>query len=210
MDVYVATKNAGKLRELQAIFGAYNWRLSGFPSYPDVVEGEDSYEDNAALKARSLFAQLRAAGLNCNVLGDDSGLEIAVLGGRPGVLSARYGGPDASWQERRTALLHEVDAAKGDRAAVFVCALHFIDADGSETAVLRRLAGKIADAEYGTAGFSYDPIFFYPPLSLTFGELDEQQKNAISHRALAARALVDKVSAKAVDTAMQNVHGDGT
>ncbi len=197
MHVYVATKNAGKLRELIAIFSAYGWALETYPAYADVAEGEASYAENAALKARALRAQLVVHRIEAAVLGDDSGLEVTALNGRPGVLSARYGGPDATWAQRRERLLGEVASAGGDRRAAFVCALHFIAVDGTETAVIERFVGEIAPVERGEAGFSFDPIFTIPSLGRTFAELEEAQKNAISHRALAAHTLIDVLEAKA-------------
>ncbi len=197
MLVYVATKNAGKLRELQAMFARAGWRLEVFPDYVDVAEGERSYADNAALKARALHAQLAAAGIRAAVLGDDSGLEVAALSGRPGVLSARYGGNGATWPERRRALLGEL-ASTGDaeRRGRFVCAIHFIDADDAELAVERDLPGRIAPEERGEQGFSYDPIFLYEPRGLTFGELCDEEKNAVSHRARAVQAVLEAYAAR--------------
>jgi len=210
VKVYVATKNAGKLRELRAIFAAYGWDLATYEGYADPIEGVDSYVDNAAEKARALREQLLAVGICEAVIGDDSGLEVAALGGRPGVISARYGGPDATWSQRRALLRDELLATGIDRSAAFVCALHFIDAENKEISVLERLPGRIADRDRGEAGFSYDPIFTYPPLGLTFGELDEKRKNAISHRALAARALVDALAAKATASNAQKGGSVGT
>ena len=210
MNVYVATKNAGKLRELRAIFATFGWKLQTFASYADPEEGVDSYTDNAAQKARALRDQLLATGERAAVLGDDSGLEVSALGGRPGVLSARYGGAAATWAERRQSLRREVELAGGDRSATFVCALHFIDAENNETSILRRLPGSIAESDRGEAGFSYDSIFTYPPLGLTFGELDEERKNAISHRALAARALVEALGEQAAGANAQKGGTVGT
>jgi XTP/dITP diphosphohydrolase len=192
MQVFVATNNAGKFTELQAIFGRFGWMLERHAAYRDVVEGDTSYAANAALKAQALATLLHERKTPAAVLGDDSGLEVAALGGRPGVLSARYGGPTATWSERRRALLEEL-AATGttDRRARFVCALHLIRADGRAFSVERGLAGEIASHERGAGGFSYDPLFVYVPLGLTFGELDERTKNAVSHRAAAVQALVE-------------------
>lgn len=194
MHVYVATNNAGKFAELRAIFGRFGWVLERHPAYRDVAEGDTSYAGNAALKARALSAMLHELGRPAAVLGDDSGLEVTALDGRPGVRSARYGAPGATWPERRRALLSEV-AATGptDRHARFVCALHLIEANGRTYAVERTLDGKLATQERGVAGFSYDPLFVYVPLALTFGELDERTKNDVSHRARAAQALLEAV-----------------
>jgi XTP/dITP diphosphohydrolase len=143
--VYVATKNAGKMRELREIFAGTSFAVDTYDDYADVVEGESSYADNAALKARALRRQLEGAGIVAAVLGDDSGLEVRALGNRPGVLSARYGGPDATWSERRRGLIGEVAATgSSDRTARFVCALHFIDAEGRETAILPTSGAKRA------------------------------------------------------------------
>jgi XTP/dITP diphosphohydrolase len=197
VNVFVATKNAGKLRELRAIFAGYGWTLETYEAYADPEEGIDSYTENAAAKARALREQLGAGGRRVAVLGDDSGLEVDALGGRPGVVSARYGGPDATWAQRRQLLRDELAASGGERGAAFVCALHFIDENGKETSVLRRLRGTIAQSDRGEAGFSYDPLFIYLPLDRTFGEIDEDRKNAISHRAIAAGALVAALDARA-------------
>ncbi len=189
--VYVATKNAGKMRELREIFAGSRFALETYGDYADVVEGVSSYAENAALKARALRTQLDAAGISVAVLGDDSGLEVKALGNRPGVLSARYGGPEATWSERRLGLVGELAATgSSDRSARFVCALHFIDAAGRETATLETIAGEIAPEERGEAGFSYDPIFFLPERGATFAELSAEEKNRISHRARAAAALL--------------------
>jgi XTP/dITP diphosphohydrolase len=191
MRVYVATKNVGKLRELQALLLPAGWELDVYERYVEPSEGESSYADNAALKARALATQLRVEGMSEAALGDDSGLEITALGGRPGVLSARYGGATAPWPTRRAMLLEEMLASGNvDRSACFVCALHMVKADGSECAALEALQGEITLADRGEGGFSYDPIFLYPPLGCTFGELREEEKNAISHRALAVRSLL--------------------
>jgi len=193
--VYAATKNAGKLRELRAIFADSGWDLVSHDAYRDVSEEGTTYAQNAALKARALSAQLRAAGVDHAVLGDDSGLEVTALGGRPGILSARYFGSKASWIERRQGILAELrDAGASNRSARFVCALHFIDARGRETVVERDVQGRIAEEERGSAGFSYDPIFEYPPAGRTFAELTEEEKNAVSHRARAAQALLEALA----------------
>ncbi|HTV72412.1 MAG TPA: non-canonical purine NTP pyrophosphatase [Candidatus Acidoferrales bacterium] len=195
MHLYVATNNRGKLRELQALFVPAGWVLETYPEYAEPVEGETSYQENAALKARALAQQLRAAGIVAPTLGDDSGLEISALGGRPGVLSARYGGAAADWAARRRLLLAEVaQSASRDRRARFVCALHLVAQDGSECAVLADVEGRLALHERGALGFSYDPIFEYPPLGRTFAELTEKEKNRVSHRGRAARALMAQLS----------------
>jgi XTP/dITP diphosphohydrolase len=191
MNVYVATKNLGKLHEMEQLFGQAPFRLATYPQYDDPMEGDVSYAENAALKARALRAQLLRAGEPAHVLADDSGLEVYALDQRPGVLTAYYGGADLPWSDRRRNLLAEVaTTGSNDRRARFVCALHFIDADGREFATMATVDGEIATEERGELGFSFDAIFAYPPLGKTFGELTAQEKNRISHRALAAAGLI--------------------
>lgn len=193
--MYVATTNAGKLREMRELFAGTPFAVETYAGYEDPLEGDTSYADNAALKARALHAQLRRAGRPGSVLADDSGLEVYALDRRPGVLTAFYGGPNLSWAERRRALLAELAALPGpDRRARFVCALHFIDSEGREFATLGTVDGEIAREERGELGFSFDPVFCYPPAGKTFAELSSAEKNAVSHRAVAAAALVAAVT----------------
>jgi XTP/dITP diphosphohydrolase len=190
MRVYAATKNLGKLAELEALFAGSAIEIATFPDYADPVEGETSYTENAALKARALYRQLQRAGRSSAVLADDSGLEVAALDGRPGVLTAFYGGA-VSWPARRAALLAEVErTGSADRRARFVCALHFIDEAGRELATMGTVDGVIPAEERGSDGFSFDPIFWYPPATRTFAELTNAEKNAVSHRAVAVTALL--------------------
>jgi XTP/dITP diphosphohydrolase len=203
--VYVATKNAGKLREMEALFAGTPFALETFAGYQDPAEGDTSYADNAALKARALHAQLARAGAPSNVLADDSGLEVRALDGRPGVLTAYYGGAELSWEQRREKLLRELaDVGGADRRARFVCALHFIDRAGREFATLATVDGAIAAAQRGTLGFSFDPIFFYPPAGLTFAEMSAAAKNRVSHRAIAAAALAVALARAGVDREVQD------
>jgi XTP/dITP diphosphohydrolase len=111
-------------------------------------------------------------------------------------LSARYGGEEATWPERRQALLRETsESGDPDRSARFVCVLHYHAGDGCEYAGRGEVEGLLACEERGSRGFSYDPIFEFPSAGRTFAELSEQEKNAVSHRAWAAQALLDAVRA---------------
>lgn len=197
MRVYAATKNEGKLRELRAIFGALGgWDVVAFDRYEAPPEGESSYADNAALKARSLAANLRAADIHGAVVGDDSGLEVDALEGRPGVLSARYGGGGATWSERRRLLIAEVDATGStERRARFVCAMHLVLPDGREVTSEASVEGRLATEARGEGGFSYDAIFEYAADWRTFAERSAAEKDAISHRAQAAQRLVAAATA---------------
>ncbi|MDP9017516.1 MAG: non-canonical purine NTP pyrophosphatase [Candidatus Eremiobacteraeota bacterium] len=190
MKTYVATKNDGKLAELREIFAESPFELAIYPAYGDVEEPEDNYPGNALIKARALFAQLQAEGIHGAVLSDDSGIEVAALNGRPGVLSARYA-PGVSWPERLKTLLGEVGDAAGDRRAVkFVCAMALLLPDGRALEGYGEVHGQLTQAPAGSNGFGYDPVFFYPPIGKTFGEIPEAEKNRLSHRFAAAQALL--------------------
>jgi len=194
--VRLATSNAGKLREFEALGARAGWRFELPPGYIAPPEVGATYAANAAIKARALWSQFREAGRPAAVLGDDSGLEIAALQGRPGIRSARYGGTGAGWPERRRALLEELDRAQTpNRAARFVCALHFVGHDGLETSCEASYGGTIASGERGTFGFSYDAIFVDPETGRTFAELPADEKDAKSHRARAFASLVERIHA---------------
>jgi XTP/dITP diphosphohydrolase len=194
LRVYLASKNAGKRAEFQALLAGTGIELLEFPGYRDVVEGETDYAENAALKARALREQLLSAGIEAAVLADDSGLEIEALDGRPGVITAYYGGEHLTWPERREYVLSELSATDGDdRGARFVCYLHFIDEDGREIAVDASVSGTIAMRDRGERGFGFDPIFVYPAAQKSFSELTEAEKNAVSHRHRAVSALLHEL-----------------
>jgi XTP/dITP diphosphohydrolase len=191
VKVYIATRNAGKLRELEALFAGAPFELATFADYAEPVEGDVSYADNAALKAHALHAQLVRAGIAGNVLADDSGLEVFALGRRPGVLTAFYGGAELPWGERRRKLIAELaQSGSADRRARFVCALHFVSAEGREFATLGTVDGEVAPEDRGGLGFSFDPVFLYGPAGRTFAEMRAEEKNRLSHRAIAAAGLV--------------------
>ncbi|RMF20336.1 MAG: non-canonical purine NTP pyrophosphatase, partial [Deltaproteobacteria bacterium] len=135
-------------------------------------------------------AVCRATGLPA--LGDDSGLCVDALGGRPGIYSARFAGPEADDHANNEKLLSEL-AGASDRRAAFVCALVLALPDGTEISVEGRCEGTIARAERGTNGFGYDPVFWVEDLGATFGEIDPEVKNARSHRGAAARALLGEL-----------------
>ncbi len=192
--MYLATKNVGKRAEFAELFDGTRIVPRTYDGYRDPVEGEQSYTDNAALKANALRQQLLAAGIAADVLADDSGLEVDALDGRPGVITADYGGAGLSWAERRRVVLDEL-AALGDvdRSARFVCYLHFIAADGTVTTAFGDVRGAIAVNDRGASGFSFDPIFAYGPDGRTFAELSAQEKNAVSHRAVAVAQLLERL-----------------
>ncbi len=194
LRVYLASKNAGKRAEFQALLAGTGIELLEFPGYRDVVEGETDYAENAALKARALREQLLSAGIEAAVLADDSGLEIDALDGRPGVITAYYGGANLTWPQRRKFVLDELGLQlHPDRSARFVCYLHYIDDEGVETAVDASVDGTIATRDRGEHGFGFDPIFVYPAAQKSFSELSSKEKNAVSHRRRAVSALLHEL-----------------
>jgi len=191
VKTYVATQNAGKLRELRAIFAGSPLELAKPRKYAAAVEDADTYAGNALIKAQALAATLRERGIEGMVLADDSGLEVDALEGKPGVYSARYGGADIGWPERRAALLAEVRGVPPyRRAARFVCALALIEPGREPIVVTGQVTGYLLEVETGAGGFGYDPMFFHPPSGRSFAALSEKEKNAVSHRRRAADLLL--------------------
>jgi XTP/dITP diphosphohydrolase len=181
----LATANSGKIREFLPLFDGLGYTISSLSDVAGVrlpPEGETSYADNALGKARAVAAATPAV-----ALGDDSGLEVDALGGRPGVASARYGGPRLPDAERVTRLLAELGPAPV-RDARFRCVLALVAPWGEEAVVEGVVEGVLADRPRGTQGFGYDPIFLLPAFGRTFGELPDAEKARLSHRARAADA----------------------
>jgi XTP/dITP diphosphohydrolase len=179
--VRLATANAGKAAELARLLGRPVEPVDGWEPPP---EDGATFLDNARIKARA--GALRQPG--AWILADDSGLEVDALGGAPGVLSARLGGPDLDDLGRCERLL-ELLAGRDDRAARFRCVLVALAPDGRELVGEGSLEGRIADAPRGAGGFGYDPVFVPDGLERTCAELAPDEKDAISHRARAAAAL---------------------
>jgi XTP/dITP diphosphohydrolase len=178
----IATMNAGKVAELRDMLASTDIEVVGLDVFPDVVEVEETgatFEENARLKASGYASQ---TGLPA--LADDSGLEVTALDGRPGVLSARYGGDDLPFAEKIRLLLVELDASGSeDRSARFVCSIALASADGEIVTTTSGVCnGHLASAPRGQGGFGYDPIFVPGGYELTFGELSSAVKAQISHR----------------------------
>jgi XTP/dITP diphosphohydrolase len=183
-----ATTNRGKLREVAEILAPDGVTVIGVDEVApgwSVVEDGQTFAANAAIKARDLAAR---SGLPA--LGDDSGLEVHVLGGRPGVRSARYAGDHATDAENTALLLRQLrDVPSASRQAAFRCALALAWPDGRLVEADGRCEGRIAHAPRGEGGFGYDPVFIDPASGLTFAELSAEAKNAFSHRRRALDAL---------------------
>lgn len=182
-----ATANKHKLREMRELLPELE--LKALPDGVELpAEEGDSFAEIALEKARTAHAASGEA-----AIGDDSGIEAMALGGRPGIHSARYGGPGASDEENLEKLLREVAAAGDERRAAYHCALALVDADGSERVFEARCEGRLIERPRGEGGFGYDPAFVPddtgPDDERTMSELSQAEKNEISHRGRAARLL---------------------
>lgn len=187
-ELIVATSNPGKLREIRALLGDLSVELHGLERAPGLVlpEEGDDYTANASAKA---LAVARAVG--CLALADDSGLEVAALGGAPGPRSARFGGPGLDDQGRLRALLAALAGARGAaRAARFVCVVALATREGAVVTARGECPGRILEAPRGQRGFGYDPIFAPDGAQISFAELPEAEKSRLSHRGIAVRVLL--------------------
>ena len=186
----LATHNRGKFRELSDLLGDIPFRLVSLADVGidvDVEETGLTFEDNAALKAQT-YRDL--SGLL--TLADDSGLEVDALGGEPGVRSARYAGPDATDSDRIQLLLTNLaQKPEHSRTARFRCVIALAATDQTTKLYSGVCAGTVVRKPRGNNGFGYDPVFLFPDLGLTMAELSSEQKNTVSHRALAIRKVVD-------------------
>jgi XTP/dITP diphosphohydrolase len=189
MKLILATRNAGKQREIQELLkkdGIGVLSLKDFPNCPDSEEPFNTYLENARDKAR-----LVAEYCGCWALADDSGLEVDALAGRPGVWSARYAGADASYRDNYLKVLRELNGVPEDRrGARFRCCMVLRHPDGREHLTEGVLPGCITLTPIGEGGFGYDPIFFLPEKERTLAELSLQEKNQISHRHLALVKMI--------------------
>ena len=190
MKLVVATRNPGKIRELDRLLAGLGLELVGLdPGVPDVVEDRDSFEGNATKKAMEVALQVGEM-----TVADDSGLVVDALDGAPGIYSARYAGTHGDDQANNDKLVRELaDVADADRTGRFVCALAFADPNGplgeSCHVVRGTIEGTLLREERGAGGFGYDPLFLPIGETRTTAEMPAVEKNAISHRARAARAL---------------------
>jgi len=185
----LATHNPHKLEELAAILGP---ALAGFELVPtrgpDPIEDGATFAENALIKARAAVAH---TGLPA--LADDSGLAVDALGGEPGIRSKRYAGTGVDADN--IALLLERLEGKGDRSARFVCAAAFVDPDGTELVEVAEFPGDILLAPVGDGGFGYDPVFRPDGSGRSLAEYTAEEKNAVSHRAMAFRAIMPAIAA---------------
>ena len=190
----LATRNAHKVIELRRILHAAGLEsveligLDAYPDLPDVPETGATFEANALLKASAVAA---ATGLIA--VADDSGLAVDALGGMPGVLSARWSGGLGDAANLQLVLAQIADVPADRRGASFECAAAAVVPDGAQVVVRGQLTGSITRTPRGTNGFGYDPIFVPTGSSRTTAELDPDEKDAISHRGVAFRALAARL-----------------
>jgi XTP/dITP diphosphohydrolase len=184
----LATLNPAKGRELVALFGSVPFEIRMLADIPGAHLPEETgttYAENALVKAR-VAAELTGT----LALGDDSGLEVDALDGAPGLYTARFGGPGLDDRGRWTLLLERLRGVPpARRTARFRCVIALAGGGRDEQIVEGVAEGVIAEAPRGDAGFGYDPVFFYPPLGRTFGELSDAEKARVSHRGLALAAV---------------------
>jgi XTP/dITP diphosphohydrolase len=199
VKIVVATRNRGKLRELEALLGPGGWEpmpLDAFGEMPEVDEDQQTFRGNAEKKARA--AMMRT---DLIALADDSGLEVDALGGAPGVRSARFAGAAHDDAANNAKLLHEMSDVPDDlRNARFRCALCWLEPSGRRLFVEGSVEGRIGKSLRGDNGFGYDPLFLVEDAGYdgtrTMAELTLAEKNRISHRARALAKLVEALRTK--------------
>ena len=186
--IVFATGNKDKMREIREIMADVDVEVVSMKEAGisvDVVEDGTTFEENALIKARAIAEHTDAI-----VLADDSGLEIDYLDKAPGVYSARFMGEDTSYVIKNQALIDRLDGvAKEERTARFVCAIAAVLPDKSDLVVRETMEGYIGDHAEGENGFGYDPIFFLDEFGCSSAALSREQKNEISHRGKALRAV---------------------
>lgn len=191
--IIFATGNAGKMREIKDILADVDAEIVSMKEagiIVDIVEDGTTFEENALIKAKTVAKEAPGA----IVMADDSGLEVDYLNKEPGIYSARYLGEDTSYTIKNQAILDRLAGVpKEKRTARFVCAIAAVLPDGRELVVRENMEGYIGDKIAGENGFGYDPIFCVEEYGCTTAELSEEQKNEISHRGKALRAMKEKL-----------------
>ena len=189
----LATSNKDKAREIAEIlsdtpFVVTTMKEEGYD--PDIVEDGKTFEENALIKARTVHALAEGA----YVMADDSGLCIDALDGAPGIYSARFCGEDSTYPEKFAKIFEMLkDVPEEKRTAKFVCSIAVVRPDGSEFTVRGEICGVLHEKPMGDGGFGYDPIFYVPEFGMTTAQMTKEQKNSISHRGKASRAMAEKL-----------------
>jgi XTP/dITP diphosphohydrolase len=189
MQVVLATKNKGKVKEFNKYLQEIGWEvisLDQFPDIPAIIEDGNSFSENAVKKATTV---MRATGLTA--IADDSGIVVDALAGRPGIYSARFAGENATDKDNNLKLLTELHGVPDEaRTAKFVASIAIVSPDNNEPIVFDgECFGKIVSTPAGDSGFGYDPLFYIESEGKTMAELSLERKNQISHRAKALLSM---------------------
>ena len=194
--IVFATGNANKMIDIRQILEDMGMPVISMKEVgvdPEIIEDGTTFEENALIKAREVANLLP----NDIVLAYDSGLEVDALNKEPGIYSARYAGENTSYEIKNQLILDRVkDVPEEKRTARFACAVAAVFPDGTEKVVRENMEGRIAYESAGANGFGYDPIFYLPEYGCTSAELSPEDKNAISHRGKALRAMRVVIEAK--------------
>ena len=195
MKIIFATGNKNKMIEIRQILRDLGMEILSMKEAGvdiDIVEDGKSFEENAMIKASAIAELPEVRAMDAIVLADDSGLEIDYLNKEPGIYSARYMGEDTSYHIKNAKLIERLEGVPDEkRTARFVCAIAAAFPDGSVKTVREAMEGRIGYEESGANGFGYDPIFYLPEYGCTSAELSMEEKNKISHRGKALRAIKD-------------------
>ena len=184
MELVLATHNAHKVKEAAAILEPIvpGLKMAGYDG-PEPIEDGSSFLENSLIKARAAFAHTRKPSI-----ADDSGIAVEILGGSPGIFSARWSGSKNDAQNRQLLLAQLVDVPEGNRQASFICTISMVSDEG-EQSFTGVWPGRIAFTESGEFGFGYDPIFIPEGFEVSAGELEPMVKNSMSHRSMALSQL---------------------
>ena len=194
VKLLIATKNRGKIHEMRVLLGAALEKsvevvsLSDLPNVPDPREDGKTFSENARIKALHYAKELKVL-----CVADDSGLTVDALGGKPGVISARYAGPNATDQKNNALLVDDLKPYPRPWKAAFVCVAAASLPGRVIAEATGRVAGEIVPEPQGQGGFGYDPVFLVAGMGKTMAELEILEKNKISHRGQAMRLLIEEL-----------------
>lgn len=185
-EIMIATSNAHKVEEFREMLEPLGFQVRSLLDLNEQIEIEETgttFAENAMIKAETVHARL-----GIPVISDDSGLEVDAMDKAPGVYSVRFLGYDTAYEVKNQFIMDQVKGKT--RSARYVCAIAYVEKDGTAHVFTGVVEGEIADHARGDKGFGYDPIFYYPPYAATLAEVSEEQKNAISHRGRALAQLI--------------------
>lgn len=196
--ILFATSNEGKMREIRMIMETSGYEVISLKEagiHAEIDENGTTFEENAKIKAEALRPYTKDI-----ILADDSGLEVDYLNREPGVYSARYMGENTSYDIKNQSIIDRLEGVEGaDRSARFVCVIAASLPDGRVLTTRGTIEGQIAHCPAGCGGFGYDPIVYVPELGKTTAELSAEEKNAVSHRGKALRAMKELLDEANID-----------